>query len=238
MRSRVLRRSRACPGPRLRPPGRALRRSRGCRRSSRRSGSVRCVQRVGLVARRRRPGPSPPLGSRPTSRGVRPVRRSYAWLFAWLTTSTPARRAAGSAPGSHRSGNALATESTTSVAGHSRFTTVRSSRRKIPPSPLQAQPYPRVPNAGICEGSRLTSPVPWITRVPLARCACRARARSPKRPCRRRGRALRSPPPSIATPSDRDPSSHPWIHPRLSQQPATATSCRMPSMAPPTTETS
>ena len=51
-----------------------------------------------------------------------------------------ARRIAGSAAGSQRNTNGLSSGATTVVAGHSRFTIVRSSRRNAPPSPDHAQP--------------------------------------------------------------------------------------------------
>jgi len=39
------------------------------------------------------------------------------------------------------------------------------------PSPLQAQSYPFEPKAGMYPGSRLTSPVPWITSSALGSAA-------------------------------------------------------------------
>src|SRR5262245_15441416 len=92
---------------------------------------------------------------------------SNPWLFARFATSTPALRASSSAAGSQRNTNVLDCGATTSVEGHSWLMTVTSSCSNRPCRPLHAQPYPLDRNAGMYSGSRLTSPVPWISSLPF-----------------------------------------------------------------------
>src|SRR5918999_1397654 len=93
--------------------------------------------------------------------------KSYAWLLPRLATSTPASAIGGRDSGGPRKVNSLASGLPRVEMAHSRLTTVRSSRRNRPSTPDHAYPYPLAARSGMYEGSRLTSPVPWMRRRPF-----------------------------------------------------------------------